>query len=217
MLFNTFAIDRRHVTVVTLLTMAYIAGIIGFQVPALLPYIRPLAPTNLVVSLVLLLAYHNDWRPAFGFYAIGAMLAGFFVEVLGVNTGQIFGKYEYGAGLGVHLWGVPPVLGINWLMLTYCCGSVTDRLALPGWAKAPLAATIMVILDLFIEPVAVKLDFWTWFGQAVPMQNYVAWWLVSLALMSLWFALPFRKENKLAGWLLGLQFLFFGIQFLLID
>jgi uncharacterized membrane protein len=216
MLFNTFAIDRRHVTVVTLLSMAYITGIIGFQVPALLPYIRPLAPTNLVVSLILLLAYHTDWRPAFGFYAITAMLLGFFVEVLGVNTGQIFGRYEYGAGLGGHLWGVPPVLGINWLMLTYCCGSVTDRLALPGWVKAPIAATIMVVLDLFIEPVAIKLDFWTWFGQPVPVQNYVAWWLVSLILMGLWFALPFQKENRLAGWLLGLQFLFFGLQFLLI-
>jgi uncharacterized membrane protein len=215
MLLIPSAIDRRHATVVVLLTMAYIMGIIGFQVPVLLPYIRPLAPTNLVVSLILLLAYHTDWQPTFGWFAIPAMLIGFFVEVLGVKTGQIFGHYQYGLGLGGHLWGVPPVLAVNWLLLTYCCGSVTARLPFSTWIKAALAATLMVVLDVFIEPVAIKLDFWTWFGQPVPVQNYVAWWFVSFGLMRLWFILPFEKENRLAGWLLGLQFLFFGVQFLL--
>ena len=107
------------------------------------------------------------------------------------------------------LWDVPPIIGLNWLLLSYCCGSVCDRLPVPVYIKTVVAATTMVLLDVLIEPTAIRLDFWTWFGQPVPLQNYFGWWLISLALLGIWYGLPFRKQNPLAGWLLGLQFFFF--------
>jgi len=67
----------------------------------------------------------------------------------------------------------------------------------------------MVGLDVLIEPVAVELDFWTWFGQPIPLQNYIGWWMVSVVLFSVWYILPFAKENRMAKWLLFFQFLFF--------
>ncbi|GAB3539505.1 carotenoid biosynthesis protein [Spirosoma fluminis] len=200
---------RYHHAVLTVLTVAYLAGIIGLQLPALADYFRPLSPFTLISSLVILLLYHTDWRPAFYVYAALAVLTGYFIEVIGVHTGSIFGHYAYGWGLGARIWEVPPVIGINWLTLSYCCGSVCDRLALPAYGKTLIAATLMVVLDFFIEPVAVELDFWTWFDQPVPIQNYVGWWLVSGVLFTIWYALPFRKGNRLAKWLLVLQFLFF--------
>ncbi len=206
---------RYHPTIRTVLVLAYAAGIIGLQLPALATYFRPLSPFTLISSLVVLLLYHGDWRPAFWIYAVVAVLAGYLIEVAGVHTGLIFGEYAYGWGLGVQLWAVPPVIGINWLTLSYCCGSVCDRFQAPAWVKVMVASTIMVALDFFIEPVAVALDFWTWFGQPVPVQNYVGWWLVSASLFTLWFALPFRKENRLAKWVLTLQFLFFVVHNLL--
>lgn len=206
---------RYHQAVRTVLVLAYAAGIIGLHLPALAHYFRPLSPLTLISSLVVLLLYHADWRPAFWLYAVLAFLVGYIVEVAGVHTGLIFGEYAYGWGLGAQLWAVPPVIGINWLTLSYCCGSVCDQLRVPAWAKVIAAATLMVALDFFIEPVAVELDFWTWFGQPVPVRNYVGWWLVSASLFSLWYALPFRKENRLAKWLLTLQFLFFALHNLL--
>jgi len=206
---------RYHSTIRTVLTLAYAAGIIGLHLPALAAYFRPLSPLTLISSLVVLLLYHADWRPAFWLYALLAFSAGFLVEVAGVHTGLIFGRYAYGWGLGAQLWAVPPVIGINWLTLSYCCGSVCDRLNVPVWVKVVAASTLMVMLDFFIEPVAVELDFWTWFGQPVPLQNYVGWWLLSAGLFSVWYALPFRKDNRLAKWLLALQFLFFALHNLL--
>jgi uncharacterized membrane protein len=207
--------SRHHPTIKTVLTLAYVAGIVGLQLPMLADYFRPLSPLTLISSLVVLLLYHADWRPSFYLYIAVALLTGYFIEVAGVHSGAIFGRYAYGWGLGGKVWAVPPVIGINWLTLSYCCGSVCDQLRVPVWLKVVAASTLMVTLDVFIEPVAVALDFWTWFGQPVPLQNYIAWWLVSAVLFSLWYFLPFRKYNRLAKWLLALQFLFFAVHNLL--
>jgi uncharacterized membrane protein len=209
-------ITRYHQTVRTVLILAYVAGIIGLQLPSLADYFRPLSPVTLVCSLVVLLIYHTDWRPAFYLYLILTLAIGYFIEVIGVHTGCIFGHYTYGWGLGTKVWAVPPVIGINWLILSYCCGSVCNQLSVPTWLKILAAATLMVVLDLFIEPVAVQLNFWTWFDKPVPLQNYFSWWLISAVLFTLWYALPFGKENRLAKWLLILQFIFFIGQFLFI-
>ncbi|UHG91489.1 carotenoid biosynthesis protein [Spirosoma oryzicola] len=196
--------------------MAYLAGIVGLQLPPLVDYFRPLSPVTLISSLVVLLLYHTDWRPSFYIYLALTLLASYFIEVIGVHTESIFGHYAYGWGLGAQVWSVPPVIAVNWLILSYCIGSVCNELPAPAWLKVVLAATVMVVLDLFIEPVAIQLDFWTWFGQPVPLQNYLGWWLVSILLFTVWYALPFRKDNRLAKWLLALQFTFFIGQFLFI-
>lgn len=201
--------ERHHPVIRTVLVLAYLVGVVGMQLPLVAVYFRPLSPLTLIASAVLLLLYHTDWRPAFYTYLALALLTGYLIEVLGVHTGWVFGHYAYGTGLGALVWAVPPVIGINWLTLSYCCGSVCDRLPGPTVGKIIAAATLMVILDVWIEPVAVQLDFWTWFGQPVPLRNYVGWWVVSAGLFSVWYRLPFQKTNRLAGWLLGLQFLFF--------
>lgn len=200
---------RLHPALLIVLILSYLTGIISPRIPALAELFRLLTPIHLTVSLIVLLWFHTDWRPAFWFYAVLAILTGYFVEVLGVHTGYVFGHYAYETGLGFRLWDVPPVIGLNWLLLSYCAGSVCDRLPFPVYVKTVAAATIMVILDVFIEPVAIDLHFWTWFNQPVPMQNYLGWWLISLALLGIWYGLPFRKDNPLAGWLLVLQFIFF--------
>ena len=193
-----------------ILVLAYIAGLVGLQVPAVARYFNALTALNLLATLAVLLYFHTDWRPSFYFYIALAVLTGFFVEVVGVHTGSVFGgPYAYGAGLGPTFWGVPPVIGVNWLLLTYCFGSLADKLPLPIYMKAILAATGMVLLDFLIEPVAIRLDFWTWFNQPIPLQNYLGWWLVALVLLSVWYGLPFRKENRVVALIISLQAFFF--------
>lgn len=204
-------VPRYDKTIRVILVLAYVAGLIGLQVPALSPLFKQLTALNLLATLGALLWYHTDWRPAFGFYIALAVLVGYFVELLGVRTGYVFGgPYAYGDGLGPKLFGIPPIIGANWLLLTYCFGSLFDRFALPIYLKTAMAATAMVLLDLLVEPVAIRLDFWTWFGQSIPIQNYLGWWLVSTVLLSIWYGLPFRKDNQLAVLIISLQVLFFA-------
>ncbi|WP_234736024.1 carotenoid biosynthesis protein [Tellurirhabdus bombi] len=200
---------RYYRPVVIFLILAYVSGAIGLQLPVSSPLFRSLVPVNLLVSLALLLLFHPDWNRPFIFYCVLTWLVGFWVEVLGVKTGFVFGNYEYGPTLGIKFLDVPLLIGCNWLMLTYCCGVVCDRLPFPVYLKAIFAASLMVLLDLLIEPVAIQLDFWNWFGADIPIRNYLGWWIVSLVLMSIWYGLPFRKDNRLAMPLLLLQFFFF--------
>ena len=203
--------SRSENVIRTILILAYVAGLIGLQIPAVAPLFRLLTPINLLATLGVVLYFHTDWRPAFYFYCLLAVLTGYFVELLGVRTGYVFGgPYAYGAGLGLKLVDIPPIIGINWLLLTYCFGSVCDRLPWPVYLKTVAAATGMVALDLLIEPVAIRLDFWTWFGNPIPIQNYVGWWFVAAVLLSVWYGLPFRKTNRIATLVIGLQLLFFA-------
>ena len=47
-------------------------------------------------------------------------------EILGVNYGLIFGDYIYLDNLGYKVFGVPVIIGVNWIILTYISGSFSN-------------------------------------------------------------------------------------------
>ena len=204
---------RRVVFII--LPLMYLAGLIGLNLPATASLFEVLTPFNLIASLILLLLFHTDWRPAFGLFCLTAFGLGFLAEVLGVHTGLLFGNYSYGTVLGWKIAEVPLTIGTNWLMLSYLCGSVIDRLPVGTWVKIGLAAGLMTLLDVLIEPVAVQLGFWSWHTATIPLTNYLGWYGVSAVVFGAFYLLPFQKRNALAPLLLLLQFLFFGLNGLL--
>ena len=138
---------------------------------------------------------------------------GFFIEVLGVNTGVIFGEYTYGKVLGWKLWDTPLMIGVNWAMLVYSVGVSVNWLIQKAkwWWKAALGASMMLLLDFLIEPVAIHYGFWTWEAVDVPLQNYVSWWLISYGLLAFFHFSDQKTTNKVATGLLVLQFVFFAL------
>lgn len=211
----------RKITFIVVILM-YIVGTIGLLIPATQPYFKLVSPSNLWISLILLLLFHKDFNKSFVVITIIIFLTGFFVEVLGVNTGIIFGKYWYGQTLGTKLFEVPLVIGANWLLLIYCSSVVVINLfeiftkylsnnffLNHPFIKAIFASILMVFLDYLIEPVAVSLDFWHWESEKIPVQNFQAWFLVAFILNYLFLKSKFLKSNPLAGLLLFLQFFFF--------
>jgi putative membrane protein len=193
----------------------YIAGIIGLNINATAELFKFLTPFNLVASLGILLYFHNDWNRNFIIFTIITFLVGYFIEVLGVKTGLIFGHYQYDRTLGFEILEVPPVIGVNWLLLVYCVGSSFCRINQPLYIKVVYGSLLMTMFDFLVEPVAIRLEMWSWFGLLPPAQNYIGWFIVSAFLLTLFHWLPFRKDNKIAFWLLILQICFFGIQSLL--
>lgn len=195
-----------------LLTSMYIAGIIGLNTPATASLFRFLTPFNLVASCAILLYFHKDWNRNFLIFSTIAFLTGYFVEVVGVKTGMIFGQYQYETTLGFKILNVPPVIGINWLLLVYCVGSSFCRVTQPIYIKVVYGALLMTMFDFLVEPIAIRLDMWSWYGKNPPVQNYIGWFVVSAILLTLFHSLKFRKDNQIALWLLILQISFFGIQ-----
>lgn len=195
-----------------ILLSVYAVGVAGILSP-FREYFLLLTPLNLLFTVYIALKKEPLLRERnFLLFAGIAWLTGFFIEVAGVHTGVIFGAYWYGKTLGWKVWEVPLMIGVNWLLLSYCAGETVRVFKnLPAFVRALLAAAIMVALDVLIEPVAMQLDFWDWEGKVVPLQNYIAWYVVAAFLAIIYQRLPERPVNQVAVFALLLQFLFFVI------
>lgn len=182
---------------------------------------------NLLLSFGLLLwTQHKISGPFLGFFII-VFLSGIAVEVVGVNTGALFGDYQYGTVLGWKFRNVPLIIGVNWFVIIYCCGISIHTLLMKAirsialdTGKKPMTlkalsviidgATLAVFFDWLMEPVAVKLGYWKWAGTgAVPFYNYLSWFVVSVVLLTVFHFCNFDKQNKFAVNLLLVQGMFF--------
>ncbi|MEM6696975.1 MAG: carotenoid biosynthesis protein [Bacteroidota bacterium] len=198
---------------VLLLTIFYTVGLIGTVVIQKEDFLL-LTPLNLLVSVAIILWYHPKWTKGTIITLVASFLIGYFIEVVGVNTGAIFGEYTYGPVLGWKIWETPLMIGVNWMMLVYAIGMTVNWMTLKQEKlhflfKAAIGASIMVLLDVLIEPVAIHYNFWTWEAVEVPFQNYSSWWLISFVLLSVFHFFHMKIINKLASALLVWQFVFF--------
>ena len=204
-------LNGRRKGLLGLMVATYFFGVLGLLLPFSSELFLLLTPVNLFLSAGILLHFHRHWNSAFIIFSVLCYLLGFFSEVAGVATGLLFGSYAYGPVLGFQLWNVPLLIGINWLMLIYSTGTLCANLPVPVAIKAFCASGLMVLLDLFIEPVAMAFNFWQWENDVVPLQNYIAWFIISFFLHLLFFLLPFRKGNPAAKILYLCQLVFFII------
>ena len=172
-----------------------------------------LTPINLLLSLGLIFWTHPGQYSSLWRLAALCFITGVLVEIAGVQTGLIFGNYQYGPVLGPKFLGAPLLIGVNWTMLVYGAGSTINRVIpnLNIWIKAIVGALLMTLLDILIEPVAMNLNFWNWQDDLIPLQNYFAWFFVALPLLVSYFKLLGKTTNKVAILLFILQFIFFGI------
>ena len=186
-------------------------------------------PFNLLLSYILLVWTHPEKNNSFYFFIGIVFIVGFLSEVVGVNTGLLFGEYHYSKILGIQLFQVPILIAVNWFIIIYCSGICTHALLsrviqrvakdnnepslkLKAMSVIFDGASLAVLFDWLMEPVAIKLGFWTWGGDgSIPFYNYFCWLLISILLLTIFNFFNFRKENKFAVNLLLTQALFFLI------
>ena len=179
--------------------------------------------------LVLLLWTQKEKNKYYFLFLLACFSIGIIVEMIGVYTRIFFGDYTYGNVLGPKVQEVPLMIGVNWFIIIYCSGiSIHTFLMMAinrisaDTGKNPMVlkalsviidgATLAVFFDWLMEPVAVKLGYWTWNGDgSIPFFNYVCWFLVSILLLTLFHFAKFNKQNKFAVNLLLIQLMFFLI------
>jgi len=189
--------NKRAFISIIVLVIIHAVGVIGF----LTDYqglFKQATFFHLLITAGVLLYNHQEWNRNFIIFTVVAFIVGFVVEALGVATGLIFGNYQYGSPLGIKLFNVPVIIGVNWLMLVYLVGIMLNRLDSNIWLKSMIGGGLLVFLDVFIEPVAMHLDFWSWENQQVPLLNYLAWFVVGSFLVFTFNALKFKKSNPVA-------------------
>ena len=161
----------------------HVVGVAGTLYEPTQAFVVSLTPINLFVSTILFFL-SISWPVKKNVIVLASTIAiiGYLVEVVGVATGLPFGVYRYGTTLGISMWKVPLIMGINWLLLTAALSQITERFPFPNILKSVLGAALMTVMDVMIEPIAIKLDYWSWEETEIPIENYLSWFVISLLL-----------------------------------
>ena len=196
------------------LILVYVSGSIGFVVNP--SFFSPFTPYTLLLTCFVFLIHSPlaDKKFLVAFFSIAFL--GFIIEVIGVKTGLIFGKYSYGNGLGYKLLNVPLVISINWAMLI-CAGIiVVSRIFADKITVLIVAALLVTLIDLVIEQVAPKLDFWRFEGGLPSLNNYLSW--IGVAFFTSYFFYPtiIKGNRNVSFIILTLQIIFFTFLFIFI-
>lgn len=190
----------------------YVVGILGSAFPVTRDLFIILTPATLLLSFALLLNFHTpvlNGKTSIVFIII--LVASYFVEVAGVKTGQIFGVYSYGKGLGLKLLDTPLLIGLNWVLLVYCSAIIVEKIPAGNTVKAIGASLLMVLYDLVMEQVAPLMDMWSFNASAAPLRNYISWFILALIFHLVVRLIGIRFANKLAPVIFFCQFLFFFV------
>ncbi len=200
------------------LVLAYIVGALIFN------YQPPVA-TFFGLSFVLLFfaigqcLYEVGVTRTIVLFVITAII-GFGVEVLGANTGFLFGKYTYGDFLGDKVLGVPVVVPLVWFVIVFIAFGLvfprTTNLTSAGGSWGKIRTLLPLILlgafgavawDFLIDPMfsSTQYGYWTWQISpstpqlsGVPLTNFVGWFVVSAAMLGIYifFSLKFIGRDR---------------------
>lgn len=112
-------------------------------------------------------------------------------EFSSIHTGVPFGLYHYTGltrGQELYIAGVPFFDSLSFTFLAYAAYCLARKTAPPRAARPLVAGFLMMMLDVVIDPVAVRGERWflgnifyypqggVYFG--VPLSNFAGWWLV---------------------------------------
>lgn len=204
----------------------HVSGAIGMLFTPYKQWFINSTPLNLLLMAGLLIYTQRQKNKSYWIFFLLCFVTGVVVEIIGVNTGYLFGDYKYGEVLGVKVYNVPLLIGINWFTTVFCAGVMMQRLSdwivkkMSGQAQPSKAvqffsfvtdaALLTTLFDWVLEPVAIRLQFWQWNpANEIPLYNYVCWFAISALLLTAFRLMKFRKDNLFAVHLLIIQLLFF--------
>ena len=204
---NNKVLKRYSVLGTGVMLIMYLVGAIGFFLDPV--YFGSLTPIHLlVVNLILVLPVFFRIKDTLVLLLVATL--GFLMEALGVATGLVFGAYQYGSVLGIKLLKVPLIIGFNWAALLVAAYSLIALKVKNHIIGAALIGLVITGMDYLIEPVAIGNAYWFWEAGQIPIQNYLAWFVLSFLFGLILYSSGFRMVPLLlAVCFLGIQALFF--------
>ena len=172
---------------VYILVYLFLSGLIAHLVPKIYPFTRYTTDLFLLMinGTLLYFLFEKNKDQNIWWWAAITYLGTFSLEAIGVATGKVFGAYHYGETMFLQVLNVPLVIALNWTVLILAVNNLMYR-----WTQRPILLAILsglfiAVYDYFIEPVAIRLDYWQWEAAEIPLQNYLAW-----AVIAFLFSLP---------------------------
>jgi len=166
-------------------------------------------PLNLIIVLVLLVISFPITTSSKIVTTFIFILSSLLVEWVGVHFGFLFGAYQYGENLGLKVDGVPLLIGVNWAVLILVTGAIAEKFAKSTILKILFGASLMLLIDIFIEKSAPPFDFWVFESGDAPIRNYIAWFGVSIVLHFVYGLRKTKGDFTFSCHLYAAQLLFF--------
>jgi len=195
---------------IIILLLFYFFGLLGICIPATRDIFLTLTPLNLFITLAVFYKVNKDYSQRFFMLSLLVFVLGFSVEGIGVATGVLFGNYSYGSAFGFKLIETPVMIGVNWLFLALSTYGIVQFFTNKGIWLILLPPVLMTFLDLIVEPVAMKLGFWSWKNDIIPLQNYAMWFLTSIIIHSIIYLFKPKINAKISFIIIGISAFFFG-------
>lgn len=208
---KSFIVQHKTYFLYFILILFHSVGIVGLSIPEYHEFFLSLSFFNLLISFSILLLGRKEHSIKFYYFIILCALYGMIAEWIGVHTHILFGDYSYGKNLGFKLFDVPLIIGVNWCVLTIATSSLAYSITKNTYVHLLISCGLMVGIDLLIEPVAIKSDYWTWHKGVIPIYNYICWFLVSIPIQLLYLKLKLPEQNKVAICLYIVLIVFFGL------
>jgi bisanhydrobacterioruberin hydratase len=195
---------------IVFLYIIFFVGIIGHLYDPLQNLMLLLTPATLLLTGVVVLLYsYKTSKNKLLLWVVLTYVITFLLEVIGVKTGLIFGEYKYGSTLGIKLFDVPLIIGFNWVFVILGSISISRLITSNMIVSVFISAFIAFLFDLILEPIAIRLDYWTWNGGIIPLQNYFAWFVIALISSFGYNYLKVTVNSKISLHYLLVQFVFF--------
>lgn len=190
----------------------FTVGIIGHLSSTTEDLMVLLTPFTLLFLGILVLYLTNKTTESnFISWIIITYLFTFLVEVIGVKTGFVFGEYIYGKSLGLKLFDVPLIIGLNWSLVILGSLAFVKTFSNNIFITSLLTSVIALIFDFVMEPVAIRYDYWTWKDNIIPLQNYVAWFVLAFISSAIFDLLKIKINSKISIHYVIAQIVFFII------
>lgn len=192
-----------------LFILFYLVGLLLYIIPSTRPLFVSITSLSLFLVIAVVFAFHRDWSvKTVGWFSF-IVLSSFLLEMQGVESGELFGRYSYERGLAPLINNTPLIIGFNWLFLVYASNNIVRRFATKPWMRILSGSLLMIFYDLVLEWVAPCMTMWHFDSGYPPFQNFLVWFAAALFYQAGFEVLKIKSDNAPAQFLFGLQILFF--------
>ncbi len=199
-------------SLIILFAIFYLVGVVGHILPLTRKIMFNITPFVLLISSIIIYIYfETKQKDKFFIWVMATYFFTFAAEVIGANTGLLFGKYSYLNNLGFKLFNVPIVIGFNWVFVTLGAILLALKLKQNIFITSLIAALITVIFDFILEPAAIKLQYWSWKDNIIPVYNYITWFVLSFLISYFYLKNKIYSKSLLPIFFLLIQTVFFSL------
>ncbi|MGM5487453.1 MAG: carotenoid biosynthesis protein [Nanobdellota archaeon] len=125
------------------------------------------------------------------FLILATLFALIFENLNVILFAQSEGGYTY-HGFDIYIFHVPLLVILSWGIILLSSYTLARKLSTRRWDRVFIATFLTVIIDIAIEFVSVKQGFWVWHSfqgeylASVSPSNFIGWFLVSFAFLSIY-------------------------------